>query len=475
MKVSTERLPDSQLKVDIEVEPERVERSIEAAYRRLAPRVKIPGFRPGKAPRPMVERQLGGRDALLHEALDRLLPEVYDEVVDEQSIDAIDLPKLSITSIEPVAFTATVPVRPSVQLGDYRSLRVEHEPVEIPEEQVDATLERLQRTQATVEPAERPVQLGDVVRANVTAVIDGEEQFTQDDAEFPIREGVEVSLPGFTGNLVGMGRGEKREFGVPFPDDYQDEPLRGKRIDYTVTINEIKEERLPTLDNEFAQGVGKGYESVEVLKDEIRADIRAELERQERSRYETRALDELVPLAELEYPSILVERELEHLMTDHKGGRSPDVSNQIERLGKSEDEIKADLRPQAEERVRKSLILGELTQAENLDVNEDEVEAELSRLSEGAGEAAEQLRELFANDSGRATIRRSLLTRKTFERLVEIAEGTASESVPVATKPRPATPSETRKARKPRTSKSPTSDQTEIEQETSAAKETETA
>lgn len=443
MKVTTERLPNSQVKVEIEVAPERVEQSIDAAYRRLAKRVKIPGFRPGKAPRPVVERHLGGRDALLHEALDKLVPEVYDEVVDEQDIHAIDLPQLSITNLEPVTFTATVPIRPEIKLGDYKSIRVEHEPIDLDEDKVNEALERLRASQALLEPVERPVKIGDILRANISAHIDGEEQFAREDAEFQLVEDGEVLQPGFKEQLVGMHRGEQKQFALAVPDDHPDESRRGKTYDYSVTIGEVKERKLPELDDDFAKGIGEGYETLEALKERIRTDMRAELERQERAAYEMRVLDQVLEVSELEYPPVMVEREIEHQLSEHGGGQAA-FQEQLRRAGKTEEELKAELRPAAEDRVKRSLILSQVSEDEAVEVSEEEIDAELERYTADMGENAERMREMLGSDEGRASIARSLRTRKTFDRLVEIAESTNGRTAKART--RTTTPKEGRKA-----------------------------
>ncbi|MGH2586730.1 MAG: trigger factor [Dehalococcoidia bacterium] len=172
MKVTVERIPDSQVLLNIEIDPERVESSIDQAYKRLAPRTRIPGFRPGKAPRALVERHYG-RDMLLHEALDRLVPLVVKEAIEAESIEIVDQPDLEIASLDPVVVKATVPVRPTVEIGEYRALRVEPEPIVVDPARVDEQLEDLRQRYATVEPVERPVEDGDVVRAVHTSTGSG--------------------------------------------------------------------------------------------------------------------------------------------------------------------------------------------------------------------------------------------------------------------------------------------------------------
>jgi len=219
LNVTAERIPDSQVVLTIEVDPERLERSMDQAYRRVAPRVRIPGFRPGKAPRRVVELHLG-REALLHEALDRLVPEVVEEAIKAQELEMVATPDLEITSLEPVVIKATVPVRPNVDLGDYRALRVEPEPAEVDEAEVERTLESLRRRYADIEPIDRPVQEGDRVRLDITGEVEGRTVLRQEDVEVSVRAEELANVPGVFERLLGMGKGEEAECEAVLPEDY---------------------------------------------------------------------------------------------------------------------------------------------------------------------------------------------------------------------------------------------------------------
>jgi trigger factor len=195
LNVTVERIPDSQVLLTIEVDPDRVRSSVDQAYRRLAPRTRIPGFRPGKAPRALVEQHYG-RDMFLNEALDRLLPEVVEEAIRSESIEIIDRPSLEIASVDPVVVKARVPVRPTVDLGDYRSLRLERAQPEVDEAAVAEQIEALRRRYATVEPVERAAADGDVVRVALRVESDGATVIDEDDTDLTVTEEALRSLPG---------------------------------------------------------------------------------------------------------------------------------------------------------------------------------------------------------------------------------------------------------------------------------------
>jgi trigger factor len=435
VKVSAQKIPDSQVVLEIEVEPERVEKALDRAYRQLVTRARVPGFRPGKAPRAMLERYLG-RDALMRQALDRLVPEVYREAASQEDVEPIDLAELEVVTTEPLVVKATVPVRPTVDLGDYRQVRVPREPAEVPQERIEQALEDLRHRYAVLEPVDRPVQWGDIVRADVAGAVGDIVLVDQKDVEFQLREGQTVSLPGFAERLVGLAKGVETEVEVPVPADFSDQRAAGKTARYHVLIHEIKEEKLPALDDSFARQVGEGFPSLAALRERVESDMRQFEEEAALHRYHDQVLGALEERSTLEFPPVLVEREVERLLRDEQmasgGGsghptRSSDVERYLKRQGKSEEELRGELRPLAVERVRRSLILTQVAEAENIDVSDAEIDQEVERLVSSAGPQGEGVRRLFGDADGRDALRRRLLTRGTLERLVEIAssEGAA--------------------------------------------------
>jgi trigger factor len=195
VKVTLERLPESRVQLQIEIDEARLERSLDSAYKRIAQKNRFPGFRPGKAPRVIVERAVG-REGLIREALDRLVPDAYNEAIETEDVDAIGQPELSIDELEPVKFTAIVPVRPKVELNDYRAIRTEREPVDVTDEMIDEQLQLLRRRHATYIPVERGVQWNDMLIADVSGAADGDEFLKDENAEFALREDQLLFVPG---------------------------------------------------------------------------------------------------------------------------------------------------------------------------------------------------------------------------------------------------------------------------------------
>lgn len=436
MATTTERLPGALVALQIEVDQARIDKHMDRAVSRIAKQVRIPGFRPGKADRKTIERHIGSA-AILQEALEELVPEVYNEALEEQQIDAIDQPEFELESTEPLVVKAVVPVRPDVKLNDYRSLRVPKEPVETSEEQVEATLLQLRRQFAVLEPVDRPVQWDDHIRADVSVTVEGEETHSEEDAEFAVREGQVISLPGFSERLVGLAAGEHTiEFSLP--DDFPNDDLKGKQATYQVTIHEVKQEALPELDDEFVASLDEeGIETVAQLEERIRTDLRTQAERVSTEQYHNEIIDLLIATATLDYPEVLVKREVERIIdreSNHASHSPEGMANWLKSVGRTEDEVREMFREQADLTVRRALVLGELITAEEIEVTDDQVDDEIDSLVSqmsgqfgGAGQGNQDaIRNLFDTPDGRVSIRNQLVTRYAIERLEEItaqAEG----------------------------------------------------
>jgi trigger factor len=430
VKVSAERTQDCQAVLEIQVEPEHLEPYLERAYRRLVQRTEVPGFRRGKAPRVMLERYLG-RHRLLHEALDILVPEVVRQAMDQEGIEPFDRPTVEVLQEEPPVIKATVPLAPVVELGDYRSLRVPRPQAEVSPEEVDEALEELRRRYALHEPVDRPVQWGDIVRLDVRVEANGRTLVDEEDVELRLRQGMTLVLPGLAEGIIGAAKGEEKAFELQVPEDYPRRELAGRTAQVTVRIHEVKEERLPDLDDDFARQVGEGFPDLAALRRRLEEDIRQRKQQELESSYRLQAVDALVQAAErIEYPPVLLEQEMERLLRDEARAAGRDVDRYLEQLRRTPEEAWQELRPRAEERLRRSLALSKLAELEGIQVSDDEVQAEIDAITVGGGAEAQQLRALLESPAGRDSIRRSLLTRKTLDRLVEIVSGSEPEAAP---------------------------------------------
>ena len=430
MKVSTERIENSQVVLDVEAEPDEVEHSLEEAYRSLVKRADVPGFRRGKAPRAMLERYVG-RGALLEEALEYLVPQLLNRAIEEQGIDVIAQPEIEITQTDPVTFKATVQVRPIVELGNYRELSIAPEPVEVADEQVDKAIEQIRYQHAPWEPAERPITFGDLVTMDVTGSVAEDSLLDRKDLQFQVLQDLPFPVPGFAEKLEGLEKGQEKEFTVSLPADYGNSELAGKECRFKVLISEIKEKKLPELNDEFAKSVGDGFETFGALRERIASNLRLMAEDEARRRHEEKVIDAVVELSKVESPPLLVERDIDRLIADQERElRESKISleDYLRSRRKTEEELREELRPLATRQVTRSLVLTKVVEAEGIEVTDEEIDGEVEALAQGAGEQGEELRKLFNSPAARQSLEERLLTIKTVKRLVELASG-ETESV----------------------------------------------
>lgn len=424
MKVSTEPVENRQVALNIEMEPVEIDKYLDRAYNRLVKKVSVPGFRKGKAPRDILERHIG-KDALFQEALEDLIPRAYKEALDEQKIDAIAQPQFELIKTEPLIFKAVVPLKPTVKLGDYKQIRVDSKPVKISKKDIDDTIEQLREQQAIQIPVDRPVQLGDVVTMDVEGERGGEPFPIRKDVVYEVIKDARLPLPGFAEKLEGIAKGEERSFVLSYPQDYEMKELAGKEHAFKVTVKEIKEKKLPEVDDEFAKSLSK--DDVASLREQIESNLTSRAEDRARVELEQTATDKLIELSQVEYPPILVEREIDRLLNEearHFAEGVAGLENYLKTLNKTMDAHREELRPMASKRVIRSLVLGELAETEKIEVKESEIDDEVEKMARDADKQAEDVRKLFSLPQARDSIRQFLTGRKAVELLVEVAKGT---------------------------------------------------
>lgn len=426
MKVTNEKVENSQAFLTVEMEPAEVETYLQKSYERLVKRANIPGFRKGKAPRTVLERHLG-RESLLNDALDLLLPEAYEKALKEQSIEAIAHPQIEITRTDPVVFKAVVPLKPQVKLGEYQKIKVEEKTIEVTEKDVDAVIERLRHQHATWEPVERPIEFGDLLALDVWSSIENKPYLNQKSAQYQVLQDSAFPAPGFAGQLVGMKKDDEKEFKLSFPADYPNKELAEKEASFRVRINEIKQENLPEVNDDFAKTVNAELQTVDALRERVLSDLNLRAEEDTRADFEERVIDAAVEVAELEFPPVLVEMEIDRIINrqmerwQRTGGGLEDY---LKSLNKTEKELREELRPFAEKRVRRALILDRVSEEEKIEVSDSEIEAEVGNMVKHAAEnSKEELRKLLNSPQAHESIKETLITRKTIERLTTIARG----------------------------------------------------
>jgi trigger factor len=423
MKVSAEPIENSQVTLNIEMETTEVDKYLERAYNRLVKKVSVPGFRKGKTPRAILEQHVG-KDTLLREAFEDLIPEAYEEAIESQEIDAIARPQFELIQTEPLIFKAVVPLRPTVKIGDYKQIKVESKPVEISQEDVQATIEQLRLQHAILSPVDRPVQFDDVVTIDIEGEKQGESFPIRKDFVYEVVREARLPLPGFAEKLEGMRKGEEKNFVLSYPSDYEMQELAGKEHAFKVAVTEVKEKKLPEANDEFAKNLGS--QDLASLREQISANLKARAEERARLELEQQVVDAAIGLSEVEYPPVLVDREIDRLLNEevrHFNQGITGLENYLKNVNKTLDEHLEELRPVANRRVVRSLVLGEVAEEEKIEVGDPEVDEEIEKMVKDADKQAEEIRKLFSLSQARDSVKQFLIGRKTVERLVQIATG----------------------------------------------------
>lgn len=395
MKIETQPLEDHQMKLVVEVEPQPFEQAKRRAASRLSRQTKIPGFRPGKAPYHIVQRHIG-EEAILDESLEILLKDLYPQIIDEAEIEPHGPGKLAnIISIEPLKLEFLVPLAAEVELGDYPSIRHPYEPEDVGEEDIEEVLRDLRQRQAIEEPTDRAAQEGDHVFIRMSAeraIVEEGEQATliaeRPDSVIVATEDQDVEdewpFAGFSRQLIGMSADDEKAIPHAFAEDSDFESLRGITAQFTVKVEDVKSRTLPEVDDEFAQSIGE-YETVE----DLRADILESLERQRQEQYDDdyndKVLSEIIEEATIRYPPQMLDEEIDevvHQLEHRLQSQNLDLATYLRTREMSEEDLREEVRPVAETRLKRSLVLLEISEQENIEIPPDEVQAEAERAIE---------------------------------------------------------------------------------------------
>lgn len=424
MKITKEKIENSQAFLTIEMEPAEVEASMEKAYERLVKKANVPGFRKGKAPRPVLERHIG-KDRLFENALDALIPDAYEKAVKEQEIEPFAQPQIDVTQTEPLIFKAVVPLKPSVKLGDYKNIKIEQEaPGEVTDTQIEAVIGEMRHRNADWESIElRSADYGDLVVIDLEGNIEGKTVVDQKSVPFQLRRNSPEPVFGFSEQVIGLKKGEVKTFQLQIPGDYSVSDLAGKEVTYKVAVLDINQEVLPELNDEFASMIKPELKTMEELRKSIVGDLKRSNEARVSQKFEDKVIDMVVGLSEIEFPPVLVEAEVNRIINQRFPRGREEMEAYLKRINKTPEAFHAGLHPFAANQVKNGLVLGKVTEEEKIEVTDEDVDNEISRVTNRVEDAQrEGTFEVLNAPENRASIKNRLLTLKTIKRLVEIAK-----------------------------------------------------
>lgn len=429
MTANVTKLEENKVRLDVEVPPDAVRKGVEAKVRELGRQVRVPGFRPGKAPRRVIENRLG-RDYIMMEALQEALPSWYSEAVVETDLRPIDRPEINfddpLSEESGFKFSATVEVRPQAKLGEYKGVEVPKREVVISDEDVNAQLEELRGQFATLAAVEdRPAAEGDFAIIDFTGehMTSGEPLEGGQAEDYMLEIGRGELLEEFENNVVGMKPDERKRFGVTFPADYAEASLQGQSVLFNVHLKEIKERDLPELDDEFVQEASE-FETLEELRGAIREQLEQAAEQRISGEYRARVLDVVAGNAEVDVPDVMVHEKAHEMVESFERSvraQGMDPQQYYQLAGSNHHEFEQRVRPEAEDTVKKELVLDAVAVAENITADDETVMHEIGHLAEESDRAPEEIAETMKKNGTYVLLQEEISRQKALDFLAENA------------------------------------------------------
>ncbi len=424
MSVKVETLEKNMAKLTIEVPAAEVESAMQAVYLRRKNRIDVPGFRKGKAPRHMVEK-LYGKGIFLEDAVNDVMPSAYEKAARESGLEIVSRPEIGFEQVEPgkdLIFTAEVAVKPEVTLGEYKGLSVPKTEVNVTEEEVMTEIKREQEKNAVLNSVERPVQDGDQTTIDFEGFMDGVAFEGGKGEDYPLTIGSNAFIPGFEEQLIGAEIGKEAEVNVTFPENYHSEDLAGKPAVFKVTVKDIKEKELPELDDEFASEVSE-FETLAEYKEDVKKKLTERKTANAKSIKENAAVDAAIANATMEIPDAMLETQAQNLVDEFATGmrrQGLSMEQYLQYSGNTEDSMIEQMKPRALKQIQTRLVLEAVAKAENIQISEEDTEAELKKMAENYKMELDEIKKLM-DDSQIKAMQEDLAVQRAIDLLAESA------------------------------------------------------
>ena len=425
MKVTVENGENQQVTLTVEVEAAEVSKAVEKAVKRLSNRVNIPGFRKGKAPRKIIERNVG-MDAIMQEAFDIVGPKAFADALEEQKIEPVSRPQIDIETLEDgkdLVFKATVTPRPEVKLGEYKGLKVEKNVEAVTDEDVEKQLKTFQDRQGKMvdAPEGSAVKDGDFTTLDFEGFVDGEAFEGGKGQDYPLQIGSGSFIPGFEDQLIGAKIGEEKEVNVTFPEEYHAKELAGKAAMFKCTIRSIKQKELPAMDDELAKKVSK-FETLEELKADVRKNLEENAARKAENDQKSAAIEMATNNITVDIPAVMIDNRVEGMIREmamrlEQQGMSFDAYLQY--AGTDINKIREDYRETAEKNVRTDLMLEEVAKAEDIKVEAKDLDAEVAGMAAAYGATPQQVQKIIKEQGRVGDLAATVLRKKTAQFIID--------------------------------------------------------
>ncbi|GIP31330.1 trigger factor [Paenibacillus sp. J2TS4] len=433
MKASWEKIEKNQGVLTVEVDAEQFNDALDKAFKKVAAKVNVPGFRKGKVPRSIFEKRFGA-ESLYQDALDIVLPEAYIQAVKETGIEPIDRPEVDIEEIgkgQALKFKAKVDVKPEVKLGDYKGLEATERSSEVTDEELDAELKQLQQRHAELVVVEEgQAEQGDTVIIDFEGFVDGE-AFEGGKAEkYSLELGSNSFIPGFEDQVVGMAKEEEKDIEVSFPEEYHAEHLKGKAAVFKVKLHEIKRKNLPELDDEFAKDVSE-FETLAEYKEDLSKRLAERKEQANKAETQQELVTKAAEAAEVEIPAVMIDTEVETMLKDFEDRlrmQGMNLEMYFQFSGQSEEALKEQMRGDAEKRVLNNLVLEAIAKEENIEASEEDINEELENMAKTYQRTVDEIRGILEANGSLENMGKDISIRKTIDFLVENSKPVSNAS-----------------------------------------------
>lgn len=402
MSLQVEKMEKNMAKLTIEVSAEELDKAMQNAYLKARGKISIPGFRKGKAPRKMIE-QMYGKGIFLEDAANALIPEHYSKALEECDLEIVSQPEIDVTQAEPgkaFIFTAEVAVKPEVTLGEYKGVEVPKSETEVTDEDIDAEIKKEQeKNSRTVTVEDRGAENGDITTIDFEGFVDGVAFEGGKGTDYPLTLGSGSFIPGFEDQLVGAKAGDHVEVNVTFPEEYQAAELAGKAAVFQCDVKKVETKELPELDDDFAQDVSE-FDTLAEYREDVKKNLTEKKEKEARAAKENAAVDKAIENAEMEIPDAMLNTQVRQMMNDFASrmqSQGLTIEQYFQFTGMTAEKMQEEMKPQALKRIQTRLVLEKIAETENIEVSEDEVNEEISKMAEMYKMEADKLKELLGD------------------------------------------------------------------------------
>ena len=426
MSFKVEQLEEKNMvKLVIEATAEEFEAGLNTAYNKSKSKINVPGFRKGKAPRKIIE-QLYGQEVFFEDAANAIIPDAYAKACIESELDIVSQPKISVTQLEkgkPFVFEAEVAVRPEVELGNYKGVEVSKADTEATDADVEEEIKKVaEQNSRTITVEDRAVKDGDMTVIDFEGFVDGVAFEGGKGENYPLTIGSHSFIDNFEDQIIGMNIGDEKEINVTFPEDYHAEELKGKPATFKVSVKEIKEKQLPDIDDDFAQDVSD-FDTLDEYKADLKKKIAERKEAEAKKQKETEAIEKIVADSKMDIPQAMIDTQVTRMAEDfaqrlQQQGLS--LETYFKYTGLTAEKILDDMKPEAVKRIQNSLVLEAVAKAENIQVSDDEFNAELSKMAEMYKMEVDKIKE-FMGESEEKQMRDDIAIQKAVDLIVSSA------------------------------------------------------